>query len=276
VDQQLVGGVAVREWGDPADPGILLWPGLGSNGGYFAGVAKTLPGRAVAVDPPGFGRSPPPESYDYGRLVALANAVVSERGCRACIGHSLGAYLAVGVAGAPPVGLRAVVLIDGGFMSAGQLTELGIPVTAGRAELVAWMRENSPRFPDWQLAISVLAGMVGSEVTPALEAVLREELVEVDGEVRNPTPPERVADLLLAVVGEDVVARARDLALPTLLIACGQPAEHRAMRERAWQNFAEASTLVEVRVAEDWGHNPILQDPDGASRLIGDWLRRHL
>ena len=57
--------VAVREWGDPGETGILMWPGLGATGGYFAGVAEAMPGRVVSVDPPGFGDSAPLDSYSY-------------------------------------------------------------------------------------------------------------------------------------------------------------------------------------------------------------------
>jgi len=57
VNERLVAGLAVREWGDPDDPAVLLWPGPGATGAYFAEVSAGLPGQAVAVDPPGFGRS---------------------------------------------------------------------------------------------------------------------------------------------------------------------------------------------------------------------------
>jgi pimeloyl-ACP methyl ester carboxylesterase len=76
VDGRIVDGVAVQEWGDPAAPGILLWPGLGSTGDYYAGVADRFPGRAVAADHPGFRRSPAPETYTYEGLVDTAAAVL--------------------------------------------------------------------------------------------------------------------------------------------------------------------------------------------------------
>ena len=63
--------------------------------------------------------------------------------------------------------------------------------------------------------------------------------------------------------------------VPTLLIAGGQPLEGRATRERAWRRFADSSTLIELHVADAWGHNAILQDSQASSRLIADWLERH-
>ena len=276
VVERLVDRLAYREWGDRAEPGIVLWPGLGATGAYFASIAETLPGRSVTVDPPGFGRSPPLDACTYSGLVDLAAAVVGALGGRAFVGHSLGAHIAAGVACDPPAGLRAVVLIDGGFMDAERLAEVGMPATSGRAELTSWLGANTPRFPSWDAAISGLTAMAGGQRTPALEAYVRDLFVEVDGEIRDPTPPARMADLILAVMGQDPLTVGRNLRVPTLLIACGKPEEHRATREQAWRAFADTSPLIELHVADDWGHNPVLQDPVTTSSLIAGWLRAHL
>jgi pimeloyl-ACP methyl ester carboxylesterase len=276
VDTRLVGGVSVREWGSPAAPGILLWPGIGSAGSYFAAVAEALPGRAVAVDPPGSGGSPPLSRVTFEGLVDAALAVIEDRACRAIVGHSLGAYVAAGVATRPPPSLSAAVLIDGGFLDADARGELGMPLGAGRDALIAWLRENSPHFPDWGTAIAELAEMVGTRPTPAFEAYVRDVFGEADGEIRETTPVDATADLLLAGFHGDPLDRARRLQVPTLLIACGRPPESRPIKEPAWTAFANASPLVELHVAEQWTHNPILQDPDTAGQLIADWLARHL
>lgn len=276
MQHRVVGGLAVREWEDSAAPGILLWPGLGSTSAYFSSIAEALPGRAVAVDPPGFGRSAPLDVCTYARLVNAAAAVAEACECRAMVGHSLGAYLAVGVAADPPAGLRATVLIDGGFLDAQGMAELGMPTNVGRAQLIGWLEAQAPRFPDWETAIGELATMIGGAPGPTVEAYARELFVELDGEIRDPTPPDRMADLLLTVLHRDVLAAAQRIAVPTLLIACGQPTERRPIRERTWQRFADASPLIELFVAEDWGHNPCLQDPEASSSLIANWLQRHL
>jgi len=276
VDGEVASGIVVREWGDPGGPGILLWPGLGSTGAYFGGVASQLPGRAVAADPPGFGGSPPLDPCTYEGLVEVARATVDQRGCKAMVGHSLGAHVALGVGCDPPPELRAIVLIDGGFLTAKDFDQLGIPVLGGRSELVSWARSNELRFPDWAAATRSVAEMVSAEVTPALEAYVREVMTEVDGEVREASSPEEAADLLLAVAGQDVLAFAQRLAVPTLLIACGRSPSSRPVREGAWRAFVTASPMVELHVAEEWGHNPVLQAPDAFSRLVADWLRAHI
>ena len=266
----------MQERGDSADPAILLWPGLGSTGAYFAGIAEGLPGRTVAVDPPGSGRSGPIDRYTSEALIEIAAAVTEAYGCRAIVGHSLGAYVAVGLAADPPAGLRAAVLLDGGFINAAAMAELGMPVTSGRDQLIAWMRANGLRFPDWETATRALAGIIGGEPTEMVEAYVRDVFAEVDGEIRERISPEAAADQVLAVVEDDVLSRARRVQVPTLLIASGQPAEIRVIRERAWRRFTEASALIELCVEDAWGHNAIVQDPEASSRLIAEWLGRHL
>ncbi len=266
-------GVTLRESGDPHQPAVLLWPGLGSTGAYFGGIVGMLPGRAVMADPPGFGRSPRLDPCNFSALVNMARTVVKDRACRAMVGHSLGAHVALGVGCDPPAGLNAIVLIDGGFMAGADFAAHGIPVLSGRPQLVAWVASSRLRFPDWDSAIDQLAQMSGAEATPAFAAYVHEVMAEADGEVRSTTSPEPAADTVLACTEEDPVALARRLEVPTLLIACGQPADGRAIREKAWQAFAGASPLVELQVADDWGHNALWQAPEATSKLIADWLR---
>jgi pimeloyl-ACP methyl ester carboxylesterase len=277
VRDRVIGGLAVREWGDPTQPGILLWPGLGSSGTYFDPLAPALPWRSVAVDPPGSGGSAPLDPCTADRLVELARDIAEACGCRAVVGHSLGAYVALGLAANPPSELAAAVLIDGGFLSAGDYVELGMPVMSGYAELTAWMEASGPCFPDWDTAFGQLAAMIGGEVTPALKGYVRDVFVEAGGGVRQRASPDAMAELLLGVVvDDDTRARAERIAVPTLLIACGEPSQWRAMRERAWTALAQASPLIELQVVEGWNHNPILQDPERASRMIVDWLGARL
>jgi pimeloyl-ACP methyl ester carboxylesterase len=276
VPEELIEGIAVREWGDPTQAGILLWPGLGSTAAYFSAIAPLLPGHVLAADPPGFGRSRPPDVYTYEGLVDAARAVIVEHGCHALVGHSLGADLALGVANDPPIALRAVVLIDGGYLGATTRGALGLPTGASRADLTAWMAENRPRFPDWDAAVREIGAMWDTAATPEVEVAVRDAFVEVDGEVRQAAPPDRLADLLLAFLHQDIDDRARGTKVPILLIACGQPPERAAIKGAAWEAFAHASPLIEVRVADEWGHNPPLQDAAGTARMVAEWLGPYL
>jgi pimeloyl-ACP methyl ester carboxylesterase len=276
VDGEQTSRVALREWGEPGQPEVLLWPGLGSTGAYFGAVAGALPGRAVAADPPGFGGSAPLEPCTFEHLVEVARATVSDRRCTAMVGHSLGAWVALGVGSDPPEGLRAIVLIDGGYMAARDLVATGLPVLSGRAEMVAFMQANELRFPDWGTAVRELAKMFLAEPNPAFAAYVHDVMVEVDGEILESSNPERQADSVLALLGADVLALGAALKVPALLVASGQPERSRPLREKAWQDFVAASPLVELHVEDDWGHNPVLQFPEATGSLIGAWLERYM
>jgi len=272
MSERFLGGLAIREWGNPGEPGILLWPGLGAPATYFAPIAEYLPGRAIAVDPPGFGGSSPVDPNTRERYVDVAREVIESTGCRVMIGHSLGAYLALDIAAQPPAALRAVVMIDGGFLGTREFRELGMPIGEGRETLISWLEANDPRFSDWETATATLSAMLGADPSPVIVDYVRDIFVEVDGEIRSASGANQRADLLLAILNDDVVPRATDLQVPTLLVACGQPIEHRAIRQAAWERLAESSPLVRLHVADEWGHNPVLQAPEAIGALLADWL----
>lgn len=276
MEPSFVDGIAVRHWGDQTAPGILLWPGLGFTGVYFADVAQRLPGRCVAVDPPGFGRSQPLEACSYEHLVELAANLVERCRCRAIVAHSLGGDIAVGVCNAPPPGLRACVLIDGGYLDDTARIELDEPLGRCRRATLRWWRENEPHYPDWQTALDESAAAFGCRPSPALEAILRETLVETDGSLRPAAAAELAVNLIVATRRRDTAALARGVAVPTLLIAAGQPPEERPAKQRAWEAFAAASPLADLHVAEDWSHNLLLEDPAEAGELISHWLAARL
>lgn len=272
MSERIVESLAVRESGDPALPGVLLWPGLGSTGAYYESLVPRLPYRAVAVDPPGHGGSAPLEPCTFERLVEIARAVVEECGCRAVVGHSLGAYVAVGLACAPPAELQSAVLLDGGFMEASDMAAYGMPITEGRTALVEWMAGGVLSFRSWGDAVREVAAMMECTESDALVAYLRDLFVEVDGEIRERVTPERAADLVLATFDHDTRPLAKELAIPTLLLASGKPAERRIPRQAACEEFASASSLVKLHVEEGWAHNPIFQQPEVLASLIGEWI----
>ena len=104
---------------------VLFWHALGDgqSGAYFADVGKPL-ARAgfhvVAVDGPGFGRSPllPAARYALTSLAALLDDLLDERGLDRPVlaGHSWGGAVATAYAGTHPKDVRALVLFDSGHL----------------------------------------------------------------------------------------------------------------------------------------------------------------
>ncbi|HLX77436.1 MAG TPA: alpha/beta hydrolase, partial [Acidimicrobiales bacterium] len=194
----------------------------------------------------------------------------------AMVGHSLGADLAVGVATDPPEGLGAVVLVDGGYVDAKTRGELGMPSSAERQAVAQFVQQNATSFADWETAYRELAEVLGTDVTPAVEAFVRDEYQEGDSEIRLAVREEILIDHLLATWRSNISERAARIAVPTLLIACGKPVDLATIKRPAWERFAAASPLVDLYVADGWSHNPFVQDPETSATLVADWLRAHV
>jgi len=187
-----------------------------------------------------------------------------------------GYRLARACAGDPPRGLRAVVLVDGGYLDLASRVRLGEPGTADREELLLWWVDARRRFGSWPEAVRESAAVLGCEESEQVEEALRQSFVEEDGVVVDAASPELVADLLAAFRGCDFAERARAVSVPTLLLACGQPQDDRAIREEAWTAISDASVLIELMVIEDWSHVPMLQQPKRFADVVGSWLADRL
>jgi pimeloyl-ACP methyl ester carboxylesterase len=92
----------VRETG-AGRPQLLLLHGLGATGGVWLGMlgsaADRWPGRVVAPDLPGHGRSAPLEQYSFDALAgAVVDALDPDEGF-VVLGHSLGGVVGLALAG---------------------------------------------------------------------------------------------------------------------------------------------------------------------------------
>jgi pimeloyl-ACP methyl ester carboxylesterase len=274
--ERFVDGVFVREWGDADAPGVLLWPGLGFTSAYFYGIADALPGRAVALDPPGFGRSPELgwDEYEFPSLARLAASLLEATGCVAFVGHSIGANVALALGAASPPGLRCIVLVDGGYLEREARTQLGAAVHADRESALEWARTNMDEWETWDEAFEELRGYF-ENWTQATELAARDALREEDGRIREAGSPDAAAASIFAMNSYRPVEIARSLGVPALLVASGRE-RGRDVREPQWTHFTAASSLVGLYVADDWGHHPFQQAPEESGRIVGDWLRDHL
>ena len=135
-----------RQWSGAGDGVPLVFlHGFGADGTGWRPVWRGLDSthRLLAIDLPGHGRSKPQAPICFDGLVDAVQSVLDEEGVRRCVlvGHSLGGAVALGLADAGVVDIRALCLlapaglgpeIDGAFLS-------GL-VRATRAESLApWL-----------------------------------------------------------------------------------------------------------------------------------------
>lgn len=163
------GGLRIRlcEWGEPDHgPPLLILHGYLEQGAAWDRVARELPGRTVAPDHRGHGKSGHVGIggfYHFWDYVADVDHVVRELGDRVdLVGHSMGGTIACLYAGARPEHVRRLALIEG--IGPPDLTPLALarsrrfldrrrdpPRHEPMADLdaaVKRMRRHNPRLPD--------------------------------------------------------------------------------------------------------------------------------
>ncbi|MFL5954958.1 MAG: alpha/beta fold hydrolase [Gaiellaceae bacterium] len=120
----------VHEWGRRDDVPLVFWHALGADasGAELREVAPVLADagfHVLAVDGPGFGRSPAlsAERYRLAALAELLGELIDEREFErpVLMGHSWGGAIVVKYAGARPDDVRALVLLDSGHIDYGAL-----------------------------------------------------------------------------------------------------------------------------------------------------------
>ncbi|MDQ0379608.1 alpha/beta fold hydrolase [Amycolatopsis thermophila] len=79
-------------------PTLLVLHGLGATGAVWEGLVERWPGRWIAPDLPGHGRSDPLPRYSFGGLAAAVAAEVPSGTPVAVLGHSLGGVVALTLA----------------------------------------------------------------------------------------------------------------------------------------------------------------------------------
>src|SRR5262249_37931848 len=141
----------VHEWGRRDDVPLVFWHALGpeASGADLAPVAPSIAAagyHVLAVDGPGFGRSPArePEHYRLEALVDRLHDPVDARDLErpVLMGHSWGGAVVVVYAGAYPDDVRAVVLLDSGHLDYRDLPDVHVD-----RDVSEWIAEAGSR-PD--------------------------------------------------------------------------------------------------------------------------------
>jgi pimeloyl-ACP methyl ester carboxylesterase len=273
--------VTIREWGEPGATPLLFWHSVGplGSGAMLDAAAGPLAGaglHVVALDAPGFGRSPAlaPDRYSFDELAALAWAVADAAGLDRPIlsGHSWGGAVAVTAAGLHPDRTRALVLFDSGHCDYADWP--GADLTATREEMIAavsgdeipgtWdelleLLRAEDLAQDWAIAASREA----VEVEPDGGLRLRVDLAARGAALYELTHG-RASTAWLPVAAAQI---------PTLLLLATEPDEVRDANEALVPRFAEAVPQLEI-VRPGCRHAVFADLGPRAGELVADWLVR--
>jgi pimeloyl-ACP methyl ester carboxylesterase len=271
--------VAVREWGLPDGMPLLFWHALGPghSGSSFAVAAEPLATagrRVLAVDAPGFGRSPAAGDEDYRleRLAALVWSVADALGVgRAVVaGHSWGGSIAVFAAAAQPERTAALILYDSGASDFADHPFADLSAT--REQLIESAGEISG-FESWDRLVELLRAE-GLDQPWTLDAWREATTVGPDGTVAVRASAEVCGTALYHSMRArpserwQVLAAAR---IPTLLVLATEPPEARETNERQLPRFLDAVPQAEV-VRPGCRHQVFADLGARAGDLTATWL----
>lgn len=271
--------VAVREWGDPDAPAVVLWHAVGplASGAYGRELAPALVTRGMrllALDAPGYGLTPKRDADGY-ELAALADLLLTVAGERAAlIGHSWGGAVALQAAATRPETVSAVVLLDSGHFDYQDLE--GVDPAATLEELTEQSRARLVRVADWDELERELRAEIRREPTETLLSIFREGVERREDGLWPKTPPEvRAAALRGMVRGRRMSALWSLLAatdIPVLLVTATEPPESRAESDEAAERLLDAIPSAEWRPLDAAGHDLIADRGPELGELVADWL----
>lgn len=240
------GGARLRlhRWGRPEAPAVLYWHGGGGGSEEWPEIAPALADAGYSVyapEAPGYGDSPPlaPDEYRASNVAEVAIALIDELGIAPVIwiGFSWGASIGVHVAARHSDRLRALVLLDGGYLLPEDDPAYDPSLDfAGRME--AWRVELEEQDDESEAPIEIVAAaMAGSNHEPGVR--------------------------LLPQLGPTI---------PVLLIAASEP-EWDGIRARAIERFR--ATLPSAHVVRvDAGHGVLDEAGEQVRPIVLDWLAR--
>ncbi len=236
--------VRVQTWGDGTAKPLLYWHGGGGGSVETPALAPPLVAAGyalLAVDAPGYGASPAlePEGYAAPKLAELAARLLDARGLAPAvwIGYSWGASIGVHTAARFPESIRALGLLDGGYLVAEDDPDYE-PETDYEDELEE-LRRRADEGESWDAQPEVIgAAMVASRLAPC--------------------PP-----LYPAI---------RKSGIPVLLVHATQPAELRPIRERALDRVRRGLPEARIAAIPNATHGVLQDNPREVTRVLLAWL----
>ncbi len=253
--------LAHLRWGD-AGPLVVLLHGIGGGreGWASTGAALAAAGfRALAVDQPGYGLSPPVVPFDLAGMAAAVERLISWAGEPAAIvvGHSMGGMVAQELAACAPQRVRALVLAgtspafgpSDGDWQRGFLAARCAPLDAGRGMA--------------GLADDLVPTMVAPGADPARVAAAKALMAGV------PEATYRAA--LAALLPFDRRAALPSIAVPTLVVT-GE--DDRTASPEVARRMAARIAGAQVEILPATGHLLMLERPAAFDAALLAFLKR--
>lgn len=222
------------DWGGHGPP-VLALHGLASSAHWYDILAPELRGpfRIVAPDQRGHGRTTQaPDGYDGPSIAADAVGLLDTLGLEQAVlfGHSWGGNVAVAAADRFPERVRALVLIDGGFVG---------PKMMPGATWEEFSRMFRPRDVSGTRAefLTRISGQLAVCWNHEVERIVQTMVCDRDGLTYDILQPGNHAQILRAMWDDPVSDAWPRLRCPTLVVAARPPAEEAPtdfdlMRER--------------------------------------------
>lgn len=286
--------VAVRSW-DPPDPASALpmlaihQLGIAGSALHFGEIAPLLAGsygvRVLAVDLPGFGGSPAavePDDYRPDRLALFLVGVLDRLGvARATVlGSSYGATIAAHLAAAAPSRVGGLVLLDGGFVDAGDVPGFDLTADLDARIDAAARRFRQFRFRRLDGALERVAGDYPRwtpELAEAWRAAFRQA---ADGRFAPRLRPDVYAAAVHGLAAAPPSAVWPTLAaagMPVFLVTADPDAATPAGAavHAARGRFAAAVPSADVEVAIGQGPDLVAALGPVLAERVGGWLVQH-
>ncbi len=254
-------------------PPMILIPGLASSGEVWDATVERYRGRyrLHVLTLAGFAGQQPIEppllAAARDQLVAYVEAIGPAVGHErpVLVGHSLGAFVAFGVAAAVPERIAAVVAVDGvPFLPALYDPRATAAGAAAQAE------------PIRQLYASLTPEQLALQSRMALAAMITDPAdVETALAWSAASSPAAVGDAMAELMSTDLREELAAIEAPVLLIAAAKAAEDEAAREGLRESYqAQLRHARDGRVVLATGarHFVMLDDPDFLHAAIDDLL----
>lgn len=249
---------------------LLLWPGLGGTAEQFLRLLREGPEHGwnvASIDAPGHGQSDMWDTWSNDAMVSVWDGVLQflESPIDVVVGgHSAGAYSAVMWA-ARRAACRGLILLEGGYLN---------PFPEG-TDIEAVFQQNasyldSRRFPSWGDFLAA-EREVAVQWDEDAEAMLRAQMVEVDGELR----PRILAVTATKAMSNLAEYRVQDLPVISCSALVGVatlPPDMAAPRAEAIAAFRERVPNLDVVHVPQAGHDLLIDNPAAISEAVWAFL----